>query len=61
MAAEEKLFLNVRFKDNDQVKKLGAKWDSRQRGWWITDRQDRQEFILSKNPRAAGAEGKKGA
>lgn len=45
MAAEEKIFLNVRFKDKDQVKKLGAKWDSRQRGWWISDRQDRQEFI----------------
>lgn len=32
----DRIYLNVPFRDKDEAKRLGAKWDALDRGWWIT-------------------------
>jgi hypothetical protein len=43
--AEERLYLNVPFADNDQVKALGARWDPQRRQWWVDPRRVAQEQV----------------
>ena len=54
MKAENRIFLNVPFDEKDFVKKLGAKWDGKERGWWIAlsaDREDLRRWLPRKyNP-----------
>ncbi|WP_257139909.1 DUF5710 domain-containing protein [Burkholderia sp. MSMB1826] len=37
--------LNVPFKEKDKARKLGAKWDSARKTWYVVDVDDIQPFI----------------
>lgn len=43
--AEDRLYLNVPFEENDQVKALGAHWDPQRRQWWVDPRRVPQEQV----------------
>ena len=40
----EKTFLTVDYKDKNEVKKLGAKWDSKEKSWYVPAGQDTAPF-----------------
>ena len=40
----DRIYLNTPFADKDTVKKLGARWDGDNRGWWITKNGDLNAF-----------------
>lgn len=42
--SETRIYLNVPFNDKNEVKRLGAKWDSEYRGWWIAPDIQRDPF-----------------
>jgi len=35
--SKQKIFLNVHYLQREQVKSLGARWDSSNKKWYITD------------------------
>lgn len=39
-----KIFLNVPYEEKDQVKRLGARWDVEDRGWYIPEKLQRAAF-----------------
>lgn len=43
--SELKIFLNCPFEDKDEAKSLGARWDSDEKKWYITDEMDGQPFV----------------
>jgi Domain of unknown function (DUF5710) len=63
MVSEERVYLDVPFLENDQVKALGARWDGQRRQWWVDPRRVpleqvarwREEAALSPAPRAGEA------
>ena len=40
----QRIYLNVSFDGKNEVRRLGAKWDSDNRGWWITKQGDLKAF-----------------
>ncbi|WP_164243390.1 DUF5710 domain-containing protein, partial [Stenotrophomonas maltophilia] len=40
----EKTFLTVDYKDKNEVKKLGAKWDKKEKSWYVPAGQDTAPF-----------------
>ena len=42
--AEDKLYINCSYKDKDEAKLLGAKWDADKRKWYIPFGLDRSKF-----------------
>lgn len=38
------LYINVPFKEKDEAKSLGAKWDSKQKSWYVRDERDYPKF-----------------
>jgi hypothetical protein len=63
MVSEERVYLDVPFPENDQVKALGARWDGQRRQWWVDPRRVpleqvarwREEAAPSLAPRASEA------
>lgn len=43
-----KIYLNVPFKDKDIAKKMGSKWDSKKKKWYIMSDYIHKENVLSK-------------
>lgn len=41
---QERLYLNVPFSEKDQAKKLGAKWDSKKKSWFISPDKEKELF-----------------
>ena len=44
----EKIYLQVAYKDKDDAKSLGAKWDSSQKTWYIFDDHENLDELVSK-------------
>lgn len=44
----EKIYLKVAYKDKDDAKSLGAKWDSSQKKWYIFDDHENLDELVSK-------------
>ena len=42
--AEDKFYINCTYKDKDEAKLLGARWDSDERKWYIPFGLDRSKF-----------------
>ena len=42
----EKIYLDVPFSKKEEIKKLGGKWDSEQKKWYIFDNNEDKEYIL---------------
>lgn len=40
----DRVYLNVKFAEKDEVKILGAKWDATKKRWYITTIQDKSKF-----------------
>ena len=42
--SKQKIFLNVHYLQREQVKSLGARWDSSNKKWYITDDMNKEPF-----------------
>jgi hypothetical protein len=43
-----KIYLNVRYSEKDEVKRLGGKWDNNNQKWYIFDNNKDKEDIIKK-------------
>ncbi len=43
-----KIYMNVPFSKNEEIKKLGGKWDNNNKKWYIYNNNVRIDYILDK-------------
>lgn len=43
-----KIYLNIPFKNKDEIKKLNGKWDNEKKKWYIFDNNNQKDYILDK-------------
>ena len=47
-SVQEKIYLNVLFSQKDEAKKLGAKWDSKNKKWFTDNNNKNKQLLLNK-------------
>ena len=40
-----KVYLQVAYKEKDEAKRLGAKWDMARRAWYVENKEDLSPFL----------------
>lgn len=47
-AKEKRIYLNVPYNEKDEAKKLGAKWESAKKSWYILDNNKNKELMMGR-------------
>lgn len=47
-AKEKRVYLNVPYNEKDEAKKLGAKWESAKKSWYILDNNKNKELMMGR-------------
>ena len=45
---QQRIYLNVPYNEKDEAKKLGAKWESAKKSWYILDNNKSKQLIMGR-------------